>query len=40
MNTMSVVTATPYAEASRLDEPKPITRPMHASMRSQLSPGM
>jgi hypothetical protein len=40
VNTMSVVTATPYAAASRLDEPKPSTSPMQANMSSLLSAGM
>src|ERR687884_2035224 len=31
VNTMSVVTATPYAAASLLDEPKPSTSPTHAT---------
>jgi hypothetical protein len=40
VNTMSVVTATPYAAASRLDDRKPITSPMHAIISTQFSPGM
>ena len=37
---MSVVTATPYAAASLLEERKPITSPMHAIISIQLRPGM
>ncbi len=40
VNTMSVVTATPYAAARLLDDRKPTTSPMHAIISSQLSPGM
>ena len=40
VNTMSVVTATPYAAASRLDDWKPTTRLMHAIISAQFTAGM
>ncbi len=40
VKTMSVVTATPYADARLLDVRNPRTRPMDASIRVQLMPGM
>src|SRR5512138_3762532 len=40
VNTMSVVTATPYAAARLLDDRNPTTSPTHATASSQLRPGM
>ena len=39
MITIVSVTAMPYAAASRLEEPKPITSPIVQSISSQFMPG-
>ena len=40
VNTISVVTATPYADARLLADLKPSTSAMHAAMSAQLTAGM